>query len=159
MDLWDRLLAHDAWTTGALLHRCEGLGDEALDRAFDLGHRSVRSTFEHVIRNLEVWTDLMAGVPVRPVGASSVSAFEQRLNQAARDLADLARPIAARKGWEELWTDALDGKQRSYGGAIAHVITHSMHHRAQLLWMLRQLGVEDLPEGDVLSWEYRSGAD
>jgi uncharacterized damage-inducible protein DinB len=40
---------------------------------------------------------------------------------------------------------------------IAHVITHSMHHRAQLIFMLRELGVEDLPEGDVLSWESQLG--
>ncbi|MEO2015569.1 MAG: hypothetical protein ABGZ53_14495 [Fuerstiella sp.] len=28
-----------------------------------------------------------------------------------------------------------------------------MHHRAQVLYMLRRVGVVDLPEGDVLSWE------
>jgi uncharacterized damage-inducible protein DinB len=28
-----------------------------------------------------------------------------------------------------------------------------MHHRAQLLYLLRRLGVRDLPEGDALSWE------
>jgi uncharacterized damage-inducible protein DinB len=44
-----------------------------------------------------------------------------------------------------------------YGGGIAYVITHSMHHRAQLLYMLRRLGIEGLPEGDVLSWEQPAG--
>jgi uncharacterized damage-inducible protein DinB len=28
-----------------------------------------------------------------------------------------------------------------------------MHHRAQVLFMLRLSGVTDLPEGDVFSWE------
>nr|WP_274378933.1 hypothetical protein [Deinococcus cavernae] len=32
-------------------------------------------------------------------------------------------------------------------------MTHSMHHRAQLIHMLRHLNVADVPEGDVLSWE------
>jgi uncharacterized damage-inducible protein DinB len=45
--------------------------------------------------------------------------------------------------------------EKTYGGAIAHVITHSMHHRAQLLYILRQLGLNDRPEGDVLSWEHQ----
>ena len=40
--------------------------------------------------------------------------------------------------------------EKTYGGAIAHVITHSMHHRAHLLYMLRQPGLTALPEGDVL---------
>jgi hypothetical protein len=34
-----------------------------------------------------------------------------------------------------------------------------MHHRAQLLYMLRRLGVADLPEGDVFSWEQGRGAE
>ena len=45
------------------------------------------------------------------------------------------------------------GTQGRGGGGIAHIITHSMHHGAQLLYMLRRLGVQGLPEGDVLSWE------
>ena len=55
--------------------------------------------------------------------------------------------------------DTLDSPpaEKTYGGAIAHVITHSMHHRAQLLYMLRRLGLEGLPEGDVLSWEQQAG--
>jgi uncharacterized damage-inducible protein DinB len=32
-----------------------------------------------------------------------------------------------------------------------------MHHRAQVLHMLRRLGVSGLPEGDVLSWERQAG--
>jgi uncharacterized damage-inducible protein DinB len=44
-----------------------------------------------------------------------------------------------------------------YRGGIAHVITHSMHHQAQLLYMLHWLGIEGLPERDVLSWEQQAG--
>jgi uncharacterized damage-inducible protein DinB len=40
-----------------------------------------------------------------------------------------------------------------FGASIAHIITHSMHHRAQILNMLRKLGVSKIPEGDVFSWE------
>jgi uncharacterized damage-inducible protein DinB len=59
MDLLDRLLGHDVWTTRLLLMRCEQLSDEELDREFDIGHRSVRRMLLHIIRNVEVWTDLM----------------------------------------------------------------------------------------------------
>ena len=51
--------------------------------------------------------------------------------------------------------DVLDEppKQKTFGGTIAHLITHSMHHRAQAMFMLEQLGVRDHIEGDVLDWE------
>jgi uncharacterized damage-inducible protein DinB len=45
---------------------------------------------------------------------------------------------------------------RSYtftrGGVLTHVTTHGMHHRAQALNMLRQLGVEMLPPSAVVEW-------
>ena len=164
MDLLDRLLGHDAWTTRQLLLRCRDLTDEQLDREFDIGHRTVRATLVHVIRNVEVWSDLMTGRPAsgdqgtRPAGRS-VAALIARLVRAADDVARLARTVAQRGGWDERWVDTLDRPptEKTYGGAIAHVITHSMHHRAQLLYMLRRLGLEGLPEGDVLSWEQQAG--
>src|SRR5262245_30435115 len=85
MDILDRLLGHDAWTTGQLLLRCRELTDAQLDQEFDIGHRSVRATMLHIVRNMEVWTDLIAGQPVRPdegVGPSgrSVEGLLRRLD-------------------------------------------------------------------------------
>lgn len=157
MDLLDRLLEHDAWTTRQLLQLCAELTDEQLDRQFDIGHRTVRGTFAHIIRNIEAWSDLMGGRVIRAGGGESVSELIGRLDVAAGDLAGVSRAVADRGGWDELWVDPAERPrvERTYGGSIGHVITHSMHHRAQLLWMLRMLGVEGLPEGDVLSWEGR----
>lgn len=160
MDLLDRLLGHDAWATRQLLLRSRELTDEQLDHEFDIGHRSVRATLAHIIRNVEVWADLMDGDPVRPdldatPEGRSIAALIARLDHAAADLATMARAVAARDGWDERWVDHLDRppREKTYGGGIAHILTHSMHHRAQLLYMLRRLGLENLPEGDALSWE------
>lgn len=157
MDLLDRLLGHDTWTTRQLLLLCRRLTDEQLDREFDIAHRTVRATFVHIIYNLEAWSDCMAGQPIRAEQGQSVSELIARLDRAANDFAVLSKEIADRDAWNEQWVDPLDGRERTYGGTIAHVITHSMHHRAQLLYMLRLLGVEGLPEGDVLSWERQAG--
>jgi uncharacterized damage-inducible protein DinB len=159
MDLLDRLLGHDAWTTRLLLSRCRELTDEQLDREFDIGHRTVRATLLHILRNMEVWAELMSGRAARAKNVQmedgSVAAMIVRLDDAAADLARVARSIAVRGEWNGRFLDTLDDPptEHSFGGGIAHVITHSMHHRAQLLYMLRKLGLEGLPEGDVLSWE------
>jgi uncharacterized damage-inducible protein DinB len=158
MDLLDRLLGHDAWTTRQLLGRCRELTDEQLDREFDIGHRTVRATSLHILRNMEGWAELMSGHLGRArVEDRSVAAMIDRLDCAAADLARVSRSVAERNGWDERFLDTLDDPptEHSYGGGIAHVITHSMHHRAQLLYMLRELGLEGLPEGDVLSWEHQ----
>ena len=71
------------------------------------------------------------------------------------DFAALARRVRDKGRLDERWVDALDDPPtaKSYGGAIAHVLTHDMHHRGELLHMLHRLGLRDLPEGDALSWE------
>ena len=159
MDLLDRLLGHDAWTTRQLLQLSLDLTDRQLDREFDLGRRTLRATFAHVIGNVEAWADLMAGEPIRAATGRSIPELIPRLDIAASDLARVSRAVAERGGWDEKWVDPLENPtvERTYGGTIAHVITHSMHHRAQLIYMLRQLGVEGMPEGDVLSWEEQDG--
>jgi uncharacterized damage-inducible protein DinB len=158
MDLLDRLVGHDAWTTRQLLLFCQNLTDEQLDREFEIGHRTVRATLLHIIWNMEVWTDLMSGLAVRTSQGRSVSLMIERLDRVSAELARLARAVAKRGGWDERFVDSLDSPaaEKTYGGGIAHVITHSMHHRAQLLYLLRRLGVEGLPEGDVLSWEQQT---
>jgi uncharacterized damage-inducible protein DinB len=160
VDLLDRLLGHDAWTTRQILLRCRDLTDAELHRRFDVGHETVHATLLHLIGNVRAWTDLMAGTPVIDDDddawrAHSVDDLLARYEAAAVDFAALARRVRDEGRFDEVWTDTLDDPPttKTYGGAIAHVLTHDMHHRGELLHMLGRLGLPDLPEGDVLSWE------
>lgn len=158
MDILDRLLRHDVWTTRQLLLRCRELTSEQFDQHFDVGHGSLRETFVHLIHNIEVWTDLMRRQPVRPElegYAESVEGLIERLEAGAADFSAFARQMADEGRLDELWVDVLDDPptQKTYGGAIAHVITHSMAHRTEVVHMLQRLHLHDLIEGDVLSWE------
>lgn len=155
MDLLDRLLGHDAWTTRQLLEICRTLDDEAFDREFDIGHRTLRRTFDHIISNMEIWSALMSGQDVTRNHDRTVPGMIDRLSTAATRLQTISRRIADSCAWDELWTDHLDDppRRKRFGTAIAHVLTHSMHHRAQVLYILRLSNVQHLPEGDVFSWE------
>lgn len=159
MNLLDRLLGHDAWTTRQLLTICARLPDEVLDREYDVGHRTLRKTLHHIIGNMEIWSLLMAEERIdRSKPDLTVDGMLHRLSVAETRLKSVAEQTASRNAWDELWTDTLDDppRRKSFGSAIAHVITHSMHHRAQVLYMLRLSGEESLPEGDVFSWENRT---
>jgi uncharacterized damage-inducible protein DinB len=156
VDLLDRLLGHDAWTTAQLLKLCVSFSDAQLDREFDIGPGTLRKTFDHIIWNMEAWSAAMYGAAtVQRPADKTIKGFQQRLEIAAERLRRVARPVGDANGWDDLYTDRLDKppSQRPLGTAIAHVITHSMHHRAQILNMLKRSGVTDLPEGDVFSWE------
>jgi len=157
MDLIERLVGHDLWTTGEVLRRCRELSDVKFDQDIDIDHRTVRATLAHMIWNVETWTDLMLGAPIdRNIERlETLDGLTQRNCLAGERFQALARRLTNENRLEETWTDVLDQPptEKTYGGAIAHVITHNMHHRAQLLYMLDRLGLRDLPEGDLLGWE------
>jgi uncharacterized damage-inducible protein DinB len=165
MDILDRLLGHDAWTSHQILLRCQELSEEQLDQPFDIGVGSVRATLQHTIGNVEVWTALIAGgpLPERTPRDARPSLTELMARHAAAVAAfrTLSQEVAAEGRLDELWVDRLDDppREKTYGGAIAHVLTHNHFHRAELLHMLARLGLTDLPEGDVLGWEQQARAE
>ena len=157
LDVLDRLLEHDAWTTRRVLEFAQALTDAQLDQDFDIGHRTVRETLRHMIGNVEVWTDLMATRPLRqtPEATPSLAELRGRFEAAFRDFAQVARELRDAGRLGDSYVDVLDQppRQKSYAGTILHVLTHDHMHRAEILHMLQRLGVQGLIEGDVLSWE------
>lgn len=155
MTILDRLLGHDAWTTRQLLLRCRELSEEQMSRIFDIGGRSLSGTFEHLIACMESYTDLMLGRTAYEAyrDDASVEGMLTRLTIVAKDFAEFAARVEREGRADEMVTNTGNGSRRSLGGVIVHLITHSMHHRAQILYMLEQLGVQDVIEGDALGWE------
>lgn len=158
MDLLDRLLAHDVWTTRQLLRHAAHLSDADLDRRFDVDNRTLRECFLHIIGAMEIWTDRLHERPERTYDAAekpSIDALLARLGAAGREFAAFARTVARENRWNDVFRDPVrdTAPPLTFGGTIAHLITHSMHHRAQVMYMLEQLGVRDHAEGDVLTWE------
>lgn len=156
MKLLDRLLGHDVWSTRQLLRQCATLTDADLDRRFDVDNRSLRECFLHIIRNMEYWSAMLADLPdpLAPTEdeARSVAGMLVRLGDAGRTFAATARAVTHEGREDELLVSGFDDPP-TRGGMIAHLITHSMHHRAQAMYMMEQLGVRDHIEGDVLTWE------
>ena len=155
MDILYRLIAHDTWTTQQLLNACEALSDDLLDKEFDIDHRSLRETFLHMVENLETWTDLIYERPVQEKQGKSIPELRQRLVNASRDFTNLARQIGRENRFDDSFWDVLDNPPRlkTFGGAIGHVLTHNMHHRAQIMFLMEKVGLQDHIEGDLLSWE------
>ena len=158
MDIIDRLLAHDTWTTRQLLMACKSLPDPSLDQEFDIDQGSLRMTFVHMIENLETWTDLICERPVQRRKGNTISELLDRLGLAGRDFANVTRKIVREQRFDDCFLDTLDQPPRlkTYGGAIGHVITHNMHHRAQVMFLMEKVGLKEHIEGDLLSWESSS---
>ena len=159
MDLLDRLLGHDEWTTGELLRRCGELTHDQMFQTFDIGWSTVQRTLVHMIGNVRMWTDLMAGADASQSGNGwwefDLAQLTRAHEESYRDFASLARSVRDEQRWDDEFIDTLDSPPvaKSLGGGVLHVITHNMHHRSEVLHILARLGLENLPEGDLLGWE------
>jgi uncharacterized damage-inducible protein DinB len=149
------LLLHDRWATGQLLDACEPLAPEQFHRRFEIGPGSLHDTFEHMLDATGVWIDTLAGDAPRPslevVGTRrTVAEFRVLLEATCREL-DVE---AARLPLDAIVTRVRHGKTFHFTRAaiLTHVATHGVHHRAQCLNMLRQLGVKPLPPSSVTEW-------
>lgn len=158
MDILDRLLAHNVSTLGKLIEQSRGLSDAQLDQEFDIGLKTVRATIDHIIDNIEWWTDLMNGLPQRTFeelgeDAMTLDGFVKRLELVAPQFAEVARKVQAEGRLDETWQARADQPDTfSYGNTVIHVITHSAHHRGQLMYMLKKLGVPDIIMAQALNW-------
>lgn len=163
MDLLDLLLDHDLWATASLLEASGGLTDAQLDREFDIGHRTLRETFGHMIFNVPFWTAFLAAPDGQPA-AGGVSADAQPADRSLAALRDAherghaAFAAAARRLRDEgrLGETFVDhyAVRKSFGGTVLMVAGHNEGHRTEILHILERLGVPGLPEVDLGAWEY-----
>jgi len=147
-------LEHDRWATNQLLGVSRGLTDAQLDQPFDIGHRTLRATFEHMISNVEFWTGLMAGQPVDAQrDDSSWAALIDRQDNSYAAFATLARLARDDERLDDTFVDHF-GSRMTFGGAIIHVVLHNAEHRTEALHILERLHVTDLPEVDHGLWDF-----
>ena len=159
MDILDRYLGYEAWTLRYFINRCREVSPSQLHERFDIGHGTMHATLDHIIGNLEVWTDLMRERPVRhlPPLVETTDGYLQRFDDAMADFANCARTLVAEGRLDETYVDVLDNPPtpKTFGGTLLHVLTHTTVHRWEIQHLLQRLGLRDLIEGDALSWEWR----
>jgi len=150
------LLSFDRWATARMLDACGKLTDEQFHHRFDMGPGSLHDTVTHIVGAMRAWTQTLTGQPPQP----RIDTDGRRRTVAElRALLDETAPAFAAEA-RRLPFDAMvtrvtrDGQtiQLARGAVLMQVTTHGMHHRAQCLNMLRQLGVKPLPPSSVAEW-------
>jgi uncharacterized damage-inducible protein DinB len=146
-------------------HRCtekigakfELLTMDQLTRQFPIGHGTLHASLYHLITVAEKWTDRSRLDPTNVIGKTypgpgniSVSELRRRYRMAAKQM---LKNIAALNATEPDSRDVYWFIKRNH---LVHITTHGMHHRAQMINMLKQIGVKNLIEGgDFGGWANR----
>jgi AraC-like DNA-binding protein/uncharacterized damage-inducible protein DinB len=157
VDLLDRLIDHDAWMTRQLLSRTRGADEAALDRAIAPAGRSVRELLHRAVSQKENWVAAVEGTEPPREPDRSVEGMLARMDRAFPRFAELARQVRDQGDWDRSFTDAVcePPETFTFGGMLAHVVTHAAHRRAVIVEALQQLGLEEPSGSDPIDWERR----
>jgi uncharacterized damage-inducible protein DinB len=147
------LLAHDRWATARIIEACAKLTPEQFHQRFEMGPGSLHDTVTHILGAMQVWGDLLAGREQRPRPEGkqwTTDQLQKMLDETAADMAASAK----KHPLDGIVSRVREGKtyQFTRAAVLTHVTTHGMHHRAQCLNMLRQVGVKPLPASSVTEW-------
>lgn len=147
------LIQHNRWATAQLLNACESLSSEQFNQAFPIGPGSLYQNLRHILGAMRGWGDLLGGREQRPRLEEEDLSIEDMRRMLDSLTDDLAQSVA-RHPVDEIVTGERGGRTYSFsrGAVITHLMTHGMHHRAQCLNMLRQLGVSPLPPSSIMEW-------
>lgn len=160
--LLSRALDHNKWATAELIVFCQDLPEGDHHRIFDIGLGSVQGTLLHIISAMYGWADRIVDRPRRTKlssdeGHHNSTEMLKLVTDADEQLRQSIAALIAEGRIEEMMEFAIPELPEPFrftrGTAIVHVISHGMHHRAQVLYMLKQLGHTDLPDLDAVSWE------
>ncbi len=167
-----RLHQHRMWVNHRLLESVRPLTEQQLRQPLSIGQGTVWKTLTHLMAAEYVWLEALLGneSPLMPGDVSGKLPGNQEGEAAIRSLDELA------SRWEELdqrWNQFLDavsddsldeivyktstssglGKRHGTRRAdvLLHVCTHAQYTTAQLMNMLRQLGLSPLPDVMLIS--------
>ena len=147
------MIAHDRWANVLMYETCKGLSEEQFHQRFEMGEGSLHDNLVHNLGAMRGWTDVLDEVPNRDRLEEGRYTIDEIVELHGSVSADFER-AAMRQPFDTVIH--RDRGERSYafpvGGIVSRVMTHSMHHRAQCLNMLRHLGVEQLPQSSVMEW-------
>ena len=152
---------YNDWANDQILLSAGQVGDAKLDQPFDMGPGSLRRTLMHILITEDVWLKRSQGQRETPWPDEGqrilVAQMKERLDGTRRERdaflaglkdGDLPRPMVYRDSLGSLYSTTL-------GDMIFQVCTHSLHHRAQAVNMLRGVGCKP-PELDYMYWMRRA---
>lgn len=155
------LALYNIWANEQLAHRLETLTEEQFHANVISSFSSILKTVAHIHGAEDVWRQRLLKIypttfyklPDNASGAVEIGKW----HDASRQLTDLILSYDENDLVETLEYKKLDATvQNSFRWQmIQHTVNHSSYHRGQLITMMRQVGVNSVPNTDMIAY-YRT---
>jgi len=143
-DTLTTLFRHHRWANLRLLAQCTELTDEQRDATISGVYGSIRDTWQHMARSEQSYfSRISTGQPFRrPENAPPLTLDEiaQSLDTTGSGLIEWATKVQADELVEVDWDGTLRDVPKTI--LLTQAINHATEHRAQVMTILTQLGIE-----------------
>ncbi len=152
-DTLTTLFSHNLWANLRLLERCAELTSEQLDATISGAFGSIRHTLEHIVNSEQSYFSRISTGQPRPHAEDAPPMTIAEMVESARTtglgLIEWAPRVQAGDTVELDW----EGTPRDVPKSIilTQVINHATEHRAQVMVIMTQLGIEP---PDLQGWQY-----
>ena len=133
--------AYNRWANERLLRAAAELSDEELNRILGGSFGSIKGVLRHLFWGergwLKYWREGSFPDELSPTDLPDLPSIVADWNSQEEEKAAFARGLTEEKLREAC---PVDDNPYVLGELIQHILTHSTHHRGQVVHMLRQLG-------------------
>ena len=124
-----------------------------LDKSSISSFPSIRKTIGHIYDADKIWLSRLGGTDLKNWPSSSLELFEiELLIEVSKDLKAYVGQLNEQEINKICTYEDREGNtfEQSFEEILLHVFNHATYHRGQLISMLRQLGVIELPPTDII---------
>jgi uncharacterized damage-inducible protein DinB len=145
-DTLTTLFSHNLWANLRLLERCAALSTEQLNASISGAYGSIRDTLQHIVTGEQLYYSLI----------STGQRYDRPEDAPPLTLAEMVESVRTTGAGLIEWAPKVQAEQLDWEGTpktiiLTQVINHATEHRAQIMTILTQLGIQP-PELD--SWTY-----
>lgn len=145
---------YNVWANNRLIHSLSKLDEKLLKREIISSFPNIQATISHIWMAETGWLSRLQG---NGWGTSIVKNFEGTTAELMKEwqkTSEQFKDFVASADLEEEVKFEHKGEHFSVPfREIAHtVFNHGSYHRGQVVMMLRQLGIQDIPQTDYIEW-------
>ena len=150
--------AYNVWANQRMVECIENLADDQINREINSSYKSIYATLLHMLDAESIWWQ-------RVKLQEQVDVPSQSFNGSILELGNsLMKQSKQWKEWVDLATDAAlehefiyrNSKKEQFKQpvheALLHLFNHQSYHRGQLITMFRQVGLETVPNTDLIAF-------
>lgn len=157
-ELLQQLATYNAWANGQLVDLIQQLPEEQLTAEVPSSFNTLQGTLLHMWNAESVWWQRLK--------------LQERITEPADGFrGGLKEVVTGLQGLDRQWVEWVSGAQermfqheffyvnfrkerfkQPVFQVLLHVFNHNTYHRGQLVNMLRQLGIEKIPQTDFIVW-------